>query len=350
MTASSHATVRMGPESPYRLKGYRRINLPGPEDAAIDRRTGIAYISFQDRWRNRDARGGIATLDLAIDAPEPRILPLWRQNQPNTGARIPWDEAFHPIGLSLLPIGNDDLRLFVVNQRAQLSRSIEVFQVEADGLVHQHTASDPARLRSPNDVAAIDAERFLVTNDAHMRLMPLRILESLAPAATCTVVAYQDRFTVAANRIRNANGIAIDDASGRVYVSELLRKRILVFRQDGNTPLRLRRDAEPIRVDGYPDNLDLDADGNLWVAVHPRLLALSLHLVSPRRHAPSRIQRIELGGAAGGPRVCTVLEDDDGMSIKAASVAALHVINGRHRLVIGAVADNHLLLCDLATQ
>lgn len=60
-----------------------------------------------------------------------------------------------------------------------------------------------------------------------------------------------------------ANGIALDEVRGRLYVAELAASRVLSFRVDPRTgALSDRRVLAQVTT---PDNLELDARGNLWV-------------------------------------------------------------------------------------
>lgn len=61
-----------------------------------------------------------------------------------------------------------------------------------------------------------------------------------------------------------ANGIAIDEARGRIYVAETMADRILSYRlAEATGELSDRRVIEGVPT---PDNIELDAAGRLWVA------------------------------------------------------------------------------------
>ncbi|MGB3722007.1 MAG: SMP-30/gluconolactonase/LRE family protein [Pacificimonas sp.] len=73
-----------------------------------------------------------------------------------------------------------------------------------------------------------------------------------------------------------ANGIAFDDRRGRLYVAEIIRSRILSFDVDPITGrLGVRRILATLPT---PDNLELDANGMLWVASP---FANAVYLVDP---------------------------------------------------------------------
>jgi sugar lactone lactonase YvrE len=61
-----------------------------------------------------------------------------------------------------------------------------------------------------------------------------------------------------------ANGLAIDEARGQIYVAETMANRIIGYRLDVATgALSARRVVAELRT---PDNIELDASGRLWVA------------------------------------------------------------------------------------
>jgi DNA-binding beta-propeller fold protein YncE len=60
-----------------------------------------------------------------------------------------------------------------------------------------------------------------------------------------------------------ANGLAIDEASGMLYVAETMGDQVLRFRMDPTGALTERTVA--LQVSG-PDNVELDDQGHLWVA------------------------------------------------------------------------------------
>lgn len=65
-------------------------------------------------------------------------------------------------------------------------------------------------------------------------------------------------------RLQFANGIAIDEPRGQIYVAETMANRILALPVDIKTGgLGAQRVLSAITT---PDNIELDSDGNLWVA------------------------------------------------------------------------------------
>jgi sugar lactone lactonase YvrE len=62
-----------------------------------------------------------------------------------------------------------------------------------------------------------------------------------------------------------ANGAVIDEPSGHLYVAETMGRRVLRYRVDLHTGTLSER---TVFVDGVePDNLELDGEGHLWVAL-----------------------------------------------------------------------------------
>lgn len=61
-----------------------------------------------------------------------------------------------------------------------------------------------------------------------------------------------------------ANGIALDERAGHLYLSETMAGRVLRFRADVDAG-QISDRSVALAVD-HPDNLELDADGHLWIA------------------------------------------------------------------------------------
>lgn len=62
-----------------------------------------------------------------------------------------------------------------------------------------------------------------------------------------------------------ANGVVIDETSGHLYLSETMGSRVLRYRVDLDAGVLSER---AVFVDGVePDNLELDGEGRLWVAL-----------------------------------------------------------------------------------
>ena len=83
-----------------------------------------------------------------------------------------------------------------------------------------------------------------------------------------------------------ANGVVIDETSGHLYVSETMGSRVLRYRVDLDTGVLSQRS---VFVDGVePDNLELDGEGHLWVAVPLRNELLVVDTETGARHTAFR--------------------------------------------------------------
>ncbi|PKL96868.1 MAG: hypothetical protein CVV18_00120 [Gammaproteobacteria bacterium HGW-Gammaproteobacteria-8] len=310
---------------------------PGAEDISFDPITGMAWISSDDRRA-------------AIDG-HPRRGAILRYD-PNSDARPvdAWPEApsdFHPHGLSLYTDDSGRQSLFVINHPGESlfqgrtgsgpAHTIEVFDVVDDRLVHRATLAD-ASMISPNDLVAVDHERFYFTNDHGSAPGWRRTLEDYLRRPWANVVQFDGReFREAAAGLSFANGIQLSRDGETLYVAEVTRNRIREYRRDpASGALEERR---TIDVGFGVDNLELDpASGDLWLGGHLKLLTFTRHAADASIDAPSMAARLRLSTE---PPELTPVFIDDGSALSGASVAAVR--DGV--LLIGSVFEPHFLVC-----
>ncbi len=296
--------------------------IAGPEDIEIDAARGLAFISSFDR-RGEGQRGAIHLFDLT----DPLAETAWRDR---TGG-VPAD--FRPLGLSYYDDG-ETRRLFVVNEAGP---SVELYEVEENGdLAHLESFAE-MRILSPNSVAAAGPREFYVSNDLRPgRNSPLAGVHFLM-AADLGEIFYVDgrQWSVAADKLRFANGLALSPDGARLYAAESAARRVKVF--DRNPETGKLTPAEAIPLDASPDNLTFDGDGALWIAALPKPLLLPRLKRDEEAIAPSEVLRLDPDG-----RLSTVYRDR-GEQHSAATVAARF----RDKLLIGALYDRKFLFCDL---
>lgn len=295
---------------------------PGTEDVTIDPVSGLAFVSTDDRRTGN--RGAI----YAFDPDDPSSLREVSGAEP---------AEFHPHGLSLWTGRNGAQRLFVVNHTMDGRHSIELFDIGADGLLtHAETVRYPA-LTSPNDVLAVGPRQFYATNDRRYTDGIMGSLEAYFALPLAGVSFFDgDSGRIVAERLAYANGINMAADGRTVYVAEILGRGVRVYRRDPATgDLERLRD---IPVPTAPDNIEIAADGALWIGGHPRVFDFVAHADDAAAIAPSHVIRVDPETG----EVETVLLDHDGR-LNASSVAA--VIGDT--LIVGAVFDGHVLICPL---
>lgn len=311
----------------------RILSPAGPEDLEIDDLLGIAFISATPR-RESGAMGDLYWLDL--DDLDATPLPLARDGP---------DLAPH--GLSLVRV-DEALYLHVINHADPGASTVEQYRfVSGSGtesgaksgrLVHRATVSDPA-LFSPNDLAALDAQRFYVTNDHGGRSPLLRRIEHVLGFRLGDVQYYDGhRFQTVATRQGFANGILLTRDGARVLVAETVAGTVTSYLRDRVSGLLTAESYMGFQTG--PDNLTQAEDGSIWMVGHPRLVDFAAHARDPSKLSPTEVYRIDFYGRSADVGAVMV---DDGSLISGGSTA---VVRGG-LMWIGNVFDPYLLRCTL---
>jgi arylesterase/paraoxonase len=296
------------------------------EDIQVDARRGLAYLSVLDRAslaRGQPVEGSIMLLDLNLDEPAPR-------------AALAWDPpGFRPHGLSLLEKGGEPARLFAISHAADGGHRVEIFENEAGGgFFPRQSVRDPL-LVHPNAIVAVGARQFYVANDTTRPEDGSPIVDALLRRGNSDLVYFDGgQSRVVASGLRFAAGMAISPDGQWLYVGEAQGEQMRVYRREVPTGDLVLQRIVPLGTS--PDNLNVDADGVVWVAAHPKLFAFLAHVKEPARRSPTQVLRYD-------PRNGQLTEhyESNGSPLSAGSVAA----HWRDEIVIGAVFDNQVLIC-----
>lgn len=303
------------------------MGVAGPEDIEPMGATGRAFVSSLDRRAGPDARGAI----YSVLVEDPLDSENWRDRTAGAPAK------FHPLGLNYFQDG-DIRRLFVVNEAA---KSVEIYDVRQDGdLTHLETISE-RRLTSPNDVIAVGARSFYVTNDVEGGRASWLGKAQFVSRAAAGKIFYFDGVSMrlAADGLRFANGVALNAESTRLYAAETAGPSLRIYDRNIETgALALVRSE---LLPAAPDNITTAWDGALWIGAQPKPLAIPLFERNLQSKAPSLVIRYVDDERAASPM--TEIFSNDGAMISTASVAA---VTG-NRLLIGALLDDKYLICDL---
>jgi arylesterase/paraoxonase len=305
--------------------------IVGAEDIAVDRDSGLVFLSASDRRADPPSRAdGIYTLSLAH--PESGIVRL---------AGAPAD--FHPHGISLFRAADGSLTLMAVNHVSPGRSAIDIFDVATgNGAARLKEIGDieSDKLVSPNDVAAVGKQQFYVTND-HGSRTPLGVtLENYLMLPRADVLYFDGIvFKEVANNLVFANGIALSPDGNHLYVAETTARRLQTFARDAFSG---RLTAEnTLALPSGPDNIDVDAKGDLWVATHTKLFGVLNYAKDPSKPSPSEIYRVDVDRSI--PRSVTPVYANLGQEIGAASVGT----SADGHLFIGSIFDPKILDCRL---
>lgn len=302
----------------------------GPEDLEVDGATDTLFVSALDR-RRAGAEGDLWSWALA-DA-DAQLLRVARDGP----------ARFRPHGLSLVRT-EAGLFAWVVNHPGE-RHTVEGFALEdgEDGWRARHLVTVAgAALVSPNDVAAVDATRFYVSNDHGTPGGIARTMEDLLGLDLANVLYFDgERFEEVVGGLSYANGVTLARDGAELVLAEVFRRGVTFHDRE---PVSGRAQAHLlVDLDSGVDNLTLAADGSIWVAGHPRLLDFAEHAGDPAALSATEVIRIRrTQGGAVAERVLM----DDGELLSGGSVAA----PWRDEVIVGAVFQSRLLRCGLAAE
>lgn len=308
----------------------------GCEDLTIDPTTGTALIACADRraaLQGKESKhDGIYAYALKENGSRPVNL-----TQGLNG-------VFRPLTLSPLYTTPEGKKLLFVNncllytavEGKPRKGAVEVFEYADGRLIHQESLTE--YVGNLNDLVGVGPRQFYatVTNSAGSSLK--KMAENFLPLGGGYVLYYDGKaFKKAATGIPFANGIGISDDGKTVYVASTTGKLMRLFDRDPKTAMLTKR--EDIKFGTAPDNLDLDAQGNIYLGCHPKLLTYAKHSKNPSLYAPSQVVKVSRG--ENGKWKVEEVYMNDGRQISAASIAAVY----ENKMIIGAVFDDHFILC-----
>lgn len=329
----------------------------GIEDIALDAVGGHAFLSAYDRRAVAaeadgggpvTTEGGIYRLDIS-DLRPPLAQPLSVVDATADARR---HITVRPHGIDLHRAADGTRVLAAINRPydddGRVRPTVELFDVADGMLAHRRTVADD-RLCAANDVAVSTADQLFVTHDRAACAGPARWAEDVLGLKRSGVLYLDgDRVAPLISGLGFANGVALErhgKSLGPVlYVAATREDAVHVYsvaNRDGDvTASHMAR----LTVAGGPDNLVRGADGTLYGAAHPSLIAFALYRsdLFGRDSAPSRLFSLKVAGAGDAGRVRT-LYAGDGALLSGATAA----VRWGDVMLAGAAFDDGLLVCRL---
>lgn len=285
----------------------------------LDRERGLAYLSFLDRdtlARGGAVNGTVMLLDLNLADPTPR-------------AAMTFDPGnFRPQALSLLKRGAAPAKLFAISQHPDGSHAVEIAeQGSSGGFFPREAIRDPAFV-DPGAIAATGAREFYLANVGKD--------SGVWRSGSATLIHYDGaRARIEVTDLAGVGGIALSPDASRLYVAETFAKALRIYRRnpaDGALALE-----ETVDLDTAPAGLDVDEEGVVWIAAHPRLFRFDRH--DPAMTSPTQVLRFD-PRRTGDARLTQVYLNG-GDEISGGTVAA----RWRDEFLIGAQFDEKVLIC-----
>ena len=121
-----------------------------------------------------------------------------------------------------------------------------------------------------------------------------------------------------------------------LYIAETGGNQIRVMQRNADGSVT---DIQNIDLGAAPDNIDVAADGSLWVGTHPNVVALAMHFIMGV-DSPTQILRVDVSDDE--PKIEEIYIND-GSQISAGSGGATL----GNKLLIGSITAKKLLLCEM---
>jgi arylesterase/paraoxonase len=299
---------------------------PGIEDITIDKETNMAYFSSHDR-RNFETTGSILSSKIQNDSLKFKNL--------TKDLNI---KEFRPHGISLIKLIDGRKFLFVISH-TETKHNIYKFEIREDSLSYVQNYYS-TEFVSPNDILAIGENQFFITNDHDTRSKWRVLFNDFFRIPTGNIVFFDgQKAKVVSNKIVYPNGIAISKDKSKIFVTSTLSKKVMAYiPQAINEPLQLQNEED---MKYAPDNIEIDNNGDLIIACHPKTLNFLKHRKSPQYLSPSSIIKVNSDRLNDQKEIFT----NNGDLISGSSVAAPFLDRfGKHNYLVGCVFDKKILV------
>lgn len=309
-----------------RFEGETVLEIPikGAEDISINATDSFAIVSATARLTfppTEQEKGGLYYMELKSG------------NFVLTHLTPKFERPFAPHGISMFK--RDSVYTIAAINHTLDGHSIEIFTLVGKELTHIRTEKT-TKLTSPNDIVLLDENRFYVTNDHKYEKGFGRLMEDYGNLAVSNVLYFDgQQFTNAAEGISFANGINIDNERTLVFVASPRRFLIKVYSKNEDNSLTF---VEDIPCGTGVDNIEFDAEGNLWVGCHPNLLRFTAYAKGKKETSPSEVLKIAY--RATGDYSIESIYSNDGTQVSATSVA----VPFGNLLLVGTVKDDKMLV------
>ena len=302
----------------------KEIPIAGAEDINVISKSGYALVSASPRknvLEVQEKMGGLYLIDL--NSKEYQFKKL------TADLNIP----FAPHGISTYK--TDSTHMVMAVNHTLKGHSFEVFKLRDTVLTFERTITNPA-LVSPNDVVMLDENHFYFTNDHKYEDGLGRLLEDYGGLGLSNVVYFDgENYKEVASGIGYANGINYDRKRKLLFVASPRNFEVKVYAANEDGSLNF---IEDIACDTGVDNIEFDAEGNLWIGAHPNLLAFSSYANGKKEIAPSEIIKIEYRGK--NDYTIEKVYINDGTEMSASTVATPY----QDIILMGNVMDSHFLV------
>lgn len=305
-----------------------KVPILGAEDMQLSREDHFMIISSDDRAGRRDGnptQGGLYYLDLKNPMSPPSLL----TNVKNAST------PFYPHGISMIKIDSAKYKIYAINHPDEKVHLLESFILENGQLVADSIYVDEL-IFSPNDIVAIDEERFYFTNDHGYEGGYGKLAEDYLGLRASNVIYYDGgNFREVASGIAYSNGINYDPARALLFVASPRDFLVKVFKTEANGDLTF---VEDIPCGTGVDNIEFGEDGKLWIGCHPNLIHFGEYAKGKQEISPSEIITIDYRGK--GDYTIESIYEDDGKKMSGSTVAPTY----EDLIFVGNVMDKHFLI------
>jgi len=278
------------PKQSFNTESCRVIaNFSSCEDIQVDYANDLLYLSANN-WtayfrEEYSVQGGIYVLDLKQKNAKPKLVSV---DQP---------AVFHPHGFHLYtdPETKEKV-LFVINHKQKGHSAIEVFDViDKDTIKHRETFSHDLLINA-NEVLGVGKRQFYVTQDTKYPLNGITLTVAAALGREAGSLFHFDgkNWKTVIENLNLGNGLAVSPDHKLLFVGETNKKRVRIY--DGDIKSGDIRFKASYNLDLFPDNIEMDSDGNLWAAGFPNLLAMSERIKGRDLKVPVRIMKASFEG------------------------------------------------------
>lgn len=293
-------------ENKFEGKIIKKIALPGAEDITVSLVDSFALISSTNRKvypPKEDERGGLYLMDLKSG--DYKTIPLTSE----------FPKPFAPHGISMIKTDSTNTVMAVNHTRS--GHSIEVFTLQEKQLTFIRSLTHNSMI-SPNDIVLVGQNRFYFTNDHKYTHGIGRLMEDYAGLSLSNVVYFDgENYQEVANDIAYANGINVDTKRNLLYVASPRKFLVKIYTINNDGTLNF---IEDIPCGTGVDNIELDANGKLWLGGHPNLLRFAAYAKGKKETSPSEIITIDYHSL--NDYTIEQIYLDDGSTMSSSSVAA----------------------------